>query len=103
MKQYGYVRISTQKQNIERQIRNIKKEYPAAIIVQDEYTGTKMARPSWDRLMKVIKEGDTIIFDSVSRFSRNADEGCELYEDLFNKNITLVFLKEPHRSSRVER
>jgi len=95
MKLYGYVRISTQKQNIERQIRNIKKEYPAAIIVQDEYTGTKMARPSWDRLMKVIKEGDTIIFDSVSRMSRNAEDGFNVYQFLYGMGVDLVFLKEP--------
>lgn len=95
MKQYGYTRVSTKKQNIERQIRNIKSEYPTAIIVQDEYTGTKLSRPSWDKLMKNIKEGDTIIFDSVSRMSRNAEEGFAVYETLYNCNVELVFLKEP--------
>ena len=100
MRQYGYVRISTKKQNIERQIRNIKKEYPTAVILQDEYTGTTLARPAWDKLMKVVKEGDIIIFDSVSRMSRNADEGFTVYEDLFNKKIELVFLKEPQINSQ---
>ena len=95
MSLYGYVRISTKKQNIERQIRNIKKEYPTAVILQDEYTGTTLARPAWDKLMKVVKEGDIIIFDSVSRMSRNAEEGFAVYENLFNKKIELVFLKEP--------
>lgn len=95
MKQYGYARVSTKKQNIERQIRNIKNEYPTAIIIQDEYTGTTLARPSWDRLMKNLKEGDIIIFDSVSRMSRNAEEGFAVYETLYNNNIELVFLKEP--------
>ena len=95
MRQYGYVRISTKKQNIERQIRNIKKEYPSAVIIQDEYTGTTLTRPAWDKLMKMVKEGDTIIFDSVSRMSRNAEEGFAVYETLFNKKIELVFLKEP--------
>ena len=100
MRQYGYVRISTKKQNIERQIRNIKKEYPSAVIIQDEYTGTTLARPAWDKLMKVIKEGDIIIFDSVSRMSRNAEEGFAVYESLFNKQIELVFLKEPQINSQ---
>ena len=95
MKQYGYTRVSTQKQNIERQIRNIKGEYPKAVILQDEYTGTKLSRPAWDRLMKIIKSGDVIIFDSVSRMSRNAEEGFSVYEGLFNKGVDLVFLKEP--------
>ena len=37
-----------------------------------------------------------IIFDSVSRMSRNADDGFSLYEELYNKGVELVFLKEPH-------
>lgn len=93
---YGYCRISTAKQNIERQIRNILKEYPTAIIVKEVYTGTKINRKEFNKLLKAIKPGDTIILDSVSRFSRNAEEGFSLYKELFNKNIDLVFLKEPH-------
>lgn len=95
MKLYGYVRISTPKQNIERQIRNIRKEHPDAVIIQDEYTGTRMTRPAWDRLMRAAKEGDTIVFDSVSRMSRNAADGFNVYEELYSKGVDLVFLKEP--------
>lgn len=93
---YGYCRISTVKQSIERQIRNIKKEYPDAELYTEAYTGTKLDRPEWTKLLKRVQQDDTIIFDSVSRMSRNADEGFELYEDLYNKGINLVFLKEPH-------
>lgn len=96
---YGYCRISTPKQSIERQIRNIKKEFENAIIVQEIYTGTKQSRPEWDKLCNKIKAGDTIIFDSVSRMSRNAEEGVATYEELFNMGIELVFLKEPHINS----
>ena len=93
---YGYARVSTLKQNIERQIRNIKAEYPEAIIVTDEYTGTKLDRPGWTKLYKKVKAGDVIVFDSVSRLSRNAEEGFLVYEELFNKGVELIFLKEPH-------
>ena len=97
MKIYGYCRISTNKQNIERQIRNIKKEYPNAIMVTEEYTGTKInGRVEFNKLLKIIKQGDTIIFDSVSRMSRNAEEGFKLYEKLYNNNVNLVFLKESY-------
>lgn len=96
MKIYGYCRISTNKQNIERQIRNIKKEYPNAIIVKEAYTGTKTDRTGFNKLLKVVKSGDTIIFDSVSRMSRNAEEGFKLYEKLYNNNVNLVFLKESY-------
>lgn len=93
---YGYCRISTQKQSIERQIKNIVSTYPTAIIVQEIYTGTKQNRPEWDRLCKKLNSNDTVVFDSVSRFSRNAAEGFGMYKELYNKGINLVFLKEPH-------
>lgn len=93
---YGYCRISTAKQSIDRQIRNIKAEYPTAHIVQEAYTGTFILRPEWSKLYRILKFGDMVVFDSVSRMSRNAEEGFSLYEDLYNKGIRLVFLKEHH-------
>lgn len=95
MCRYGYCRISKAKQSIERQIRNIKKEYPDAVIIQEAFTGTTTDRKEWNKLYKKVKSGDTIIFDSVSRMSRNAEEGFQAYEELFNKGVELVFLKEP--------
>ena len=95
-KQYGYARISTSKQNIERQIRNISAAYPEAILVSEAYTGTKTeGREKFERLRHMVRSGDTIIFDSVSRMSRNAAEGVELYKQLFAEGVELVFLKEP--------
>ena len=93
---YGYCRISTKQQSIDRQIRNIKGVYSTAVIITESYSGTTINRPEWNKLYKKVKEGDIIIFDSVSRMSRNADEGFALYEELYNKGIELVFLKEPH-------
>ncbi|MBP3928864.1 MAG: recombinase family protein [Peptostreptococcaceae bacterium] len=97
MKIYGYCRISTNKQSIERQHRNILGLYPNAIIINEVYTGTKVeGRKEWNKLLKQVKQGDTIIFDSVSRMSRNSEEGFQLYEKLFNQGIELIFIKEPH-------
>lgn len=94
---YGYVRISTRQQNIERQIRNIKNEYENVKIIEEVYTGTKIeGRKEFNNLLKKLKEGDTVVFDSVSRMSRNAEEGYEIYKELFEKGINLVFLKEKH-------
>ena len=93
---YGYARISTKQQSIERQIRNIKSSAPAAIIIQEAYTGTKLDRKEWSKLYGRVKSGDTIIFDSVSRMSRNAEDGFTAYQELYNKGVNLVFLKEPH-------
>ena len=73
---YGYCRISTPKQSIDRQVRNILKEYPRAHIVKEVYTGTKFqGRKEFDKILRTVKAGDQIIFDSVSRMSRTAEEG----------------------------
>ena len=94
---YGYCRISTDKQNIERQIRNILKYCPDAIIKQEIYTGTKTdGRKMFEYLLKIVRAGDTIVFDSVSRMSRNAETGFKIYQELYDKGVELVFLKEPH-------
>lgn len=111
---WGYCRISRRQQSIERQIRNIQAYNDNAIIVQEAYTGTKVeGRKKFNNLVGVLKEkedekgkyileggqvkkGDTIVFDSVSRMSRNAEEGFKLYEALFNEGVELIFLKEQH-------
>ena len=94
--EYGYCRISKAKQSIERQIRNIKAAYPNALIIQEVFTRTRIDRKEWQKLVNKVKDGDTIIFDSVSRMSGNADDGFAAYEDLYSRGVSLVFLKEPH-------
>lgn len=100
---FGYCRVSTMEQSIERQIRNIKGQYPDAILFCDEYTGRTMSRPNWDKLYKQLKSGDVVVFDSVSRMSRNAVEGFEVYEVLYNQGVELIFLKEPHINTETYR
>ena len=93
---YGYARISRKQQNIERQIRNIKAEYPSAVIIKEAYTGTTIDRKEWNKLFAKVKSGDTIIFDEVSRMSRNAEEGYSTYVELYKRGVNLVFMKEHH-------
>ena len=94
---YGYCRVSTSRQNIERQVRNILAAYPAAHIYKEKYTGTRFqGRKEFEKILKQVRSGDTIVFDSVSRMSRSAATGVELYMELFEKGVELVFLKEPH-------
>lgn len=100
--EYGYCRISRKTMNIERQIRNILSVYPKAKIIKEVFTRTSfVGRKEWNKLLNTIKSGDTIIFDSVSRMCGNADEGCRIYEELFLKGVTLVFLKEEHINTEV--
>ena len=95
MSTYGYCRVSTQHQRITRQITNITEIYPSAKIIKEFYTGTRQDRPNWMSLINQIKTGDTIIFDSVSRMSRNAAEGFKDYKALYEMGVNLIFLNEP--------
>lgn len=99
---FGYCRISRKTQNIERQIRNILATYPNADIRQEAYTGTKVVgRKEFNKLLGEVKQGDTIVFDSVSRMSRNAQEGIEIYFRLYEMGVNLVFLKEGYINTGV--
>ena len=92
---YLYCRISRKTQNIDRQVRNLTALYPNGIVIKEAYTGTKIDRPEWNKLFKKVKAGDTIAFDSVSRMSRDEEEGFKTYEELFNRGVELIFLNEP--------
>ena len=92
---YAYCRVSTQHQKLARQITNITAVYPTATIIKEFYTGTKQDRPNWNKLISQIKTADTIVFDSVSRMSRNADEGFKDYKMLYELGVNLIFLNEP--------
>ena len=93
---YGYCRVSTKQQNLERQLKNITAEDPTATIYRDMFTGTTKNRPQWQKLLKAVQTGDKIIFDSISRMSRDAEEGFNTYIELFNKGVALHFIKEPY-------
>lgn len=96
-KVYGYCRVSTVKQSIERQVRNILSLYPDADIRKEIYTGTKyQGREELQKILKTVKKVDTIVFDSVSRMARNADDGTTLYFELYESGINLIFIKERH-------
>ncbi len=100
---WGYCRCSTAKQKIDRQKENILRLYPTAVIVCDYYTGRSLDRPNWSVTRRKFRSGDVVVFDEVSRMSRNADEGFALYEQLYNEGIELHFLKEPHIDTTVYR
>lgn len=94
---YGYCRISTKHQEIGRQQVNILRAFPDAVFCEEtrsggDYSGCIVL----DRLLKIVKAGDTIVFDSVSRFSRNNVTGPQKYKRLFKYNINLIFLNEPY-------
>ena len=98
---YGYCRVSTQRQRVERQSANILARYPDAIIISEKFTGTKLDRPAWTKLFNALRPGDRVVFDEVSRLARNAAEGVEAYEALYNRGVVIEFIKQPHCNSSV--
>lgn len=98
---YGYVKPSASKQYAERQIRNIKRQYPNAHIVQEVPSSEE--RPTWNKLSSCLAPGDIIIFDSVFKMANSSDEGCEEYQKLYALGIDLVFLREPQINTDVYR
>ncbi len=101
---YGYCRVSTMKQRIQRQIDNIRRTYPDAVIItEDGISGTTLDRPAWNRLKKNLRKGDTVVFDEVSRMSRDAREGFALYQELYDRGIDLRFIKEPYLDTETYR
>ena len=100
----GYARISRKTQNMARQVRNIVEQYPDARIYKEAFTGTKVVgRKEFLKMLRDAEPGDTLVFDSVSRMARNAAEGTELYFELFEKGVELVFLKESYINTAVYR
>lgn len=94
---YGYVRVSTMQQKTQRQIDNIKSFNADAIIYEEKQSGKNIEnRAVFRKLLDKVKSGDVIVFDEVSRMSRNAEEGYNLYMELMEQDISLVFLKERH-------
>lgn len=98
----GYARVSTPSQRIRRQLDSIKEAYPEAVIIEETYTGTSFKRPNWNRVLKLVKSGDVerIVFDEISRMSRDAKEGYETYKYFLSQNVEMVFLREPHLDSK---
>ena len=91
---FGYARVSTKEQKLERQVYNIKSVYPDAVVITESFTGTTMDRPAWNKLKKTLREGDTVVFDEVSRMARTATEGFETYKELYERGVNLVFIKD---------
>lgn len=96
-KKYSYCRVSTTQQKLQRQIENAKAFDNEVIIITEKQSAKDIEnRTEFKKLISKVVCGDTIIFDEVSRMSRSAEEGYNLYMELYNKGIKLIFLKERH-------
>ena len=95
MSTYGYIRISSTDQNEDRQLDAMEKlQIPKENLFIDKQSGKDTARPSLQKLLKIVKTGDTVIVESVSRFARNTRDLLELIDKLTAKGVEFVSQKE---------
>ncbi len=89
----GYVRVSTEGQNTARQ-EELMKELKAEKVYIDRTSGKSADRPELQKMMNFVREGDSVIVESISRFARNTKDLLELTEQLNNKHVQFISMKE---------
>lgn len=93
---YGYVRVSTKNQlegfGLESQKNEVLEKYPNAKIFEEQFTGAKLDRPILNKLLNTLKVNDTLIVTKLDRLARNAVEGIQIIEGLFNKGVSVHVL-----------
>lgn len=90
---YGYARVSTSDQNLDRQ-KDALEKYGIDMLFCEKISGTKKNRPELDKMLGVVQNGDTIVIESLSRLGRSVKNLAELMELFNSKNIRLISLKE---------
>lgn len=99
-KTYCYIRISTDKQEYNRQVQIFKdKGYINSVnceYIEETFTGTKTKRPEFDKLIKKMEKGDTLVCESLSRLSRGGViKTLDLITEFIQKKqINVIILKE---------
>ena len=93
MKTWGYARCSTteEKQDINRQIRELKAAGAEEVIFEYEHGDAKV-KQNLHMLLDTATEGDTIITLEVSRLSRSTQQLCEIVEVIKRKKLRLIIV-----------
>ena len=90
---FGYARVSTEQQNLDRQL-DMLKGYGVDYIYNEKMTGTKRNRPELERMLERLTAGDTVVIESLSCLGRSTKDLIWLMETFNQKGANLVSLKE---------
>ena len=93
MRTFGYARVSTAEQTLDRQLDMLSK-YGVDRIYSEKMTGTRKDRPELQKMLTDIDKGDTVVVESLSRLGRSTKNLIELMELFNDKGVNLVSLKE---------
>jgi DNA invertase Pin-like site-specific DNA recombinase len=95
-KRFGYVRVSSKQQNEGRQIETmLQNDIEERDIFIDKQSGSTFDRPEYKSLKNILRKGDTVVFDSITRMGRNMDNTLKEYRYFVENGINLQFIKEP--------
>ena len=93
---YGYCRVSTRSQmdgnSLEAQKEQILRDYPSAVIVEEQISGAKAVRPNFDELIQTLKEGDMLVVTKLDRFARSLSQGNDTVNELLERGIRVNIL-----------
>lgn len=89
----GYARVSTEAQELNRQI-DLLNTYGVDKMYSEKMTGTRRDRPQLERLLDDVREGDTVVIESLSRLGRSTQDLLSLMTELKNKGVNVCSLKE---------
>ena len=89
----GYIRVSTTEQNTARQ-ESLMESLGVEKIYIEKISGKSKDRPKLQEMMAFVREGDTVIVESISRFARNVRDLLDLVEQLKEKKVDFVSKKE---------
>ena len=89
----GYVRVSTKEQNTARQ-KVLMNQLGVERVYTDKVSGKSADRPELQKMLEFVREGDSVVVESISRFARNTKDLLELTEQLQKKNVQFVSQKE---------
>lgn len=89
----GYIRVSTEEQNTIRQ-EVLMQELGVEKVYIDKASGKNRERPQLTTMMNFVREGDSVVVESISRFARNTHDLLDLVEQLKSKNVIFISKKE---------
>lgn len=89
----GYIRVSSLDQNTARQ-EVLMQELGVEKVFIDRLSGKSRKRKQLNEMMEYVREGDTVVVESISRFARNTKDLLELVEQLQDKGVAFISKKE---------
>lgn len=98
---FGYARVSTQEQNLDRQI-DLLQNQGCDEILKEKMSGTIENRPELNKLLDKIRSGDTVVVESFSRLGRSTKNLIEIVDFLKSKSVDLISLKENFDTSTAQ-